>query len=234
MVTWAKGVTMAARTRLVDAAALELREQISSGRWPVGMRLPAEPDLAAALGIGRNSAREAVGALVQAGMLERRQGSGTYVVCASELGTAITRHLVWADQRDVLEVRQALEVLAAKLAANRRTGEDIDELRRLLGARAEAVRSGGLPEMVGADIALHRFIARCAGNRVLRELYDSVLDAVRSNIAFNFEAEAGDDAAHVALVDAIARGDPTAAATVAENYLAWTGQPETNELKGTE
>jgi DNA-binding FadR family transcriptional regulator len=201
---------------------LALRERIASGEWDVGRQLPAEAELAAELGVGRNTAREAVAALAQAGMLERRQGRGTFVVSRSDVGRALTRALVRADQSDVLEVRRALEVVAAELAAERRSEQDVMGLRQLLSDRAQAVRTGRLPAMVGADVALHRAIAQCARNPVLAELYDSVLDAVRSNIAFNFESSAGDDAAHVAIVDAIVRGDPAAAAAAVAGYLTRT------------
>jgi GntR family transcriptional regulator of arabinose operon len=59
--------------------AERLRQQISDGDWPVGGRLPTEPQLAAAHAVGVNTVRRAVGVLVAEGIVERRQGSGTYV-----------------------------------------------------------------------------------------------------------------------------------------------------------
>src|SRR5215468_7597999 len=79
------------RTALVPQVIEQLQAQITSGEWAVGSRIPPEPDLAAALGVGRNTLREAVLALVHAGLLERRQGSGTFVVGARELAGAVGR-----------------------------------------------------------------------------------------------------------------------------------------------
>ena len=68
-------------------------------------------------GTGRNTVREAVQALVHAGMLERRQGSGTYDIAASDVGGTLGKYFADAHERDVLELRQALDVTAAALAA---------------------------------------------------------------------------------------------------------------------
>ena len=73
------------RTGLVDQVIEQMRKAISSGEWPVGQRIPAEPELVSALGVGRNTVREAVRALAHAGLLEVRQGDGTFVRATSEL-----------------------------------------------------------------------------------------------------------------------------------------------------
>src|SRR6476646_1606680 len=100
------------RTALVPQVIEQLQTQITSGEWPVGTRIPPEPDLAAQLGVGRNTLREAVLALVHAGLLERRQGSGTFVVGAHELSGAVARRLADAHVAEVIEVRRAFEVEA--------------------------------------------------------------------------------------------------------------------------
>jgi DNA-binding FadR family transcriptional regulator len=213
------GIAPDRRLGLIDQVAEDMREHIVSGAWPVGSRIPTEPELAAAAGTGRNTIREAVQALVHAGLLERRQGSGTYVLSTSELATALGRQFACASQRDVLEVRQALEIVAAALAARRRTPEQAQQLRMLLEDRSEAVAGGNLDEMVAADMALHRCIASIAGNPVLGELYATVLGAVSENIRYNFEHEGAQTDSHVCLVDAITRGDSVLAAREIERYL---------------
>ncbi|EWM16430.1 GntR-family transcriptional regulator, partial [Kutzneria sp. 744] len=93
------------RTGLVDQVIEQMRKAISSGEWPVGQRIPAEPELVSALGVGRNTVREAVRALAHAGLLEVRQGDGTFVRATSELSGAV-RRLVGDELREVLEVRR--------------------------------------------------------------------------------------------------------------------------------
>ncbi len=73
------------RSTLITQVTDQLRDEIRSGKWPVGSRIPTEPELSELTGTGRNTVREAVQALVHTGLLERRQGSGTYVLAASEV-----------------------------------------------------------------------------------------------------------------------------------------------------
>jgi len=110
---------------MIDTAVEELRGRIETEQWPVGTRIPPEPALVDLLGVGRNTVREAVQSLVHAGLLERRQGSGTYVLSRSELAVTMGRQIADARQRDVVEVRRALEVEAARLAALRRTPDEV-------------------------------------------------------------------------------------------------------------
>lgn len=212
---------MTRRTNLIDQAVGRLRKQITSGAWPVGTRIPPEPELTELIGVGRNTVREAVQSLVHAGMLERRQGSGTYVISDSELGTAMGRQIAGAHQRDVLEVRRCLEVEAARLAAQRRTEEQLAALTDLHDRRAAAYATGDLDTATEADLAFHRSIAEAAGNPVLLAIYETLLDAVVANIRFNFEHPAEEhDVAHTALLDAIASGDAAKAMTEIDDYLS--------------
>src|SRR5439155_11390951 len=101
-----------------------MRELIASGEWGPGTRLPREADLAAQLGLSRNSLREAVRALSLARILEVRQGDGTYVSSleASELlePTSLATNLLQGRTvLELFEVRRMLEPEAAALAALR-------------------------------------------------------------------------------------------------------------------
>jgi DNA-binding FadR family transcriptional regulator len=63
------------RTPLVDQVITQLRGQIASGEWPVGSKIPTEPELVEQLGVARNTVREAVRALAHAVLLDIRQGN---------------------------------------------------------------------------------------------------------------------------------------------------------------
>ena len=160
---------MARRTGLIDTAVDELRGRIESQQWPVGSRIPPEPALVDLLGVGRNTVREAVQSLVHAGLLERRQGSGTYVLSRSELAVTMGRQIADARQRDVVEVRRALEVEAGRLAARRRTPGDASALLARRDERSAAYQAGDLDAMVATDLALHRAIVRAGANPVLAD-----------------------------------------------------------------
>jgi DNA-binding FadR family transcriptional regulator len=199
----------------------QLREQVTTGAWPVGGRIPTEPQLVEALGVGRNTVREAVRALVHAGVLECRQGSGTYVVSADELSGAVSRRLASAQVAEAVEVRRAFEVEAARLAAQRRTREDLAALDGALADREAAWRSGRVADFVEADAVLHAAIVAAAHNGMLAELYASFGSATRATIADGVGAELHQDkyVDHGRLVAAIRAGDPTRAAAEAGAFL---------------
>ncbi len=200
----------AARRRgLIDQVIEQLREQITSGTWAIGARIPTEAELAALTGTSRNTVREAVQSLVHAGLLERRQGSGTYVLAASELAGAVSRRVAGAHEHHILEVRRTLEVGAARLAAHRRTAEDVARLRDLLAERTQANRGGDYEQAVDRDVALHRAIGQAAHNPVLTDLYENFLDALSQSVRTSFAMRGRiDDQEHVALVDAIESATP--------------------------
>jgi DNA-binding FadR family transcriptional regulator len=209
----------AARSSLIDQVIEQLRGQIADGVWAVGERIPTEPELAGRLGVGRNTVRESVRALAHAGLLEIRQGSGTYVRAASELPGAVLRRLADAEIRDVYEVRRSLEVEAARLAARRRTAADVEAIRAALGPRADAARRGDADDYVSADARLHRLIVGAAHNPLLSELYDSIGAAVRQSLRQRITVAGEGWATHDALVAAIADQDPSAAAEHAAHCL---------------
>ncbi|WP_347037594.1 GntR family transcriptional regulator [Glutamicibacter halophytocola] len=77
------------RRPLADEVAAKLQDGVAQGRWPVGERIPSEPELMAEFGISRGTLREAIKALARTGMFEVRRGDGTYVRATNEIsGTA--------------------------------------------------------------------------------------------------------------------------------------------------
>jgi DNA-binding FadR family transcriptional regulator len=194
----------ARRAGLIEQVIDQLREQILAGTWSIGSRIPTESELAQLTGTSRNTVREAVQSLVHTGLLERRQGSGTYVLAASELAGAVGRRVATAHHVHVLEVRRILEVGAARLAALHRTPEDVARLRELLADRNAAMRRGDVDTQIALDVALHRAIGHATHNPVLTELYENVVDTLRENVRSNIDIHGGtDETEHVALVDAI-------------------------------
>ncbi|QKW11568.1 FadR/GntR family transcriptional regulator [Verrucosispora sp. NA02020] len=209
------------RGRRTNETITRLRRRIMAGEWPVGSRIPTEPQLVEDLGVGRNTVREAVRALAHAGVLECRQGSGTYVLSTDELAPVVARRLTDDRMTEVIEVRRAFEVEAARLAARRRTAEDLAALDAALAAREAAWRGGEVAEFVEADVALHTAVVAAAHNGMLAELYASVATALRSTVA-----QAMGDALtpdrhvdHARLVAAIRAGDPELAAREAGAFL---------------
>jgi DNA-binding FadR family transcriptional regulator len=102
-----------ARTSVVDTVVAKLRDEIRNGSWPVGCKIPTEAKLVGTLGVSRPSVREAVRALVQLGLLEARQGDGTYVIADDETTVALKQVVGAADVGEAHVVRHGLDMLAA-------------------------------------------------------------------------------------------------------------------------
>jgi DNA-binding FadR family transcriptional regulator len=210
----------ARRAGLIEQVIEQLRGQITSGNWPVGSRIPTESELSQLTATSRNTVREAVQSLVHAGLLERRQGSGTYVLASSELAGAVSRRVASARHVDVLEVRRTLEVGCARLAAVRRTPDDMALLRSLLAQRSAARQENDVDTIVTVDVELHRAIARASHNPVLADLYDNLMGALQENVRRNVEElPAHEDEDHAGLVKAIIDGEPERAAEEAALFL---------------
>lgn len=219
----------AGRTSLVDSVVDQLRTQLADGEWAVGDRIPTEHELAQQLGVGRNTVREAVRALVHTGLLEPRQGDGTYVRSRSELAAAMQRRLRRSAALDAYEVRASLERDAARYAALRRTDDDLAALRAALGGRTRAWQAQDTEALIEADVTFHQKVAAAAHNPVLAELYDYFSDALRSTLSSVMRAPLPDavrlqNAAHVTIVDAIAARDPDAAEQAAVAHLTEASQ----------
>ena len=207
--------------RLCDEVVAQFEELIESGEWPLGSKIPAEPELVAALGVGRNTVREAVRALEHAGLLEPRRGDGTYVRATSGLGAAILRRARRSRALDVLAVRTSLERDAAATAAVRRTEADITAFRDAIAARRTSWDGGDRAAFVAADLAFHRAVIAATGNPVLIDLYTGLTDALQSTVATIHELDDDPPAfpGHEELAVAIIAGDPVAARAAAESYL---------------
>jgi DNA-binding FadR family transcriptional regulator len=211
----------APRANLADTAAAGMRGEIASGRWAVGSRIPIEPQLALMLGVGRGTVREAVRTLVSGGLLEVRQGSGTYVRSGFDSAASLQK-LRRASLRDQFELRCALEVEAARLAATRHTAKDLRRLGTLLARRGSSKGAQGAEGFVDRDLAFHLAIVDISGNLALVETCRFVSGYIKETIASTMtdRLPEPDDEAHRAIVDAIASRDPERAATTVRAFMA--------------
>lgn len=172
------------RRSLPEAVAAALEEEIRSGRFGPGQRLPTEADLSAQFDVGRNVVREAVARLKRDGLVESRQGRGAFV---AEHPTSLTYRigtagLSGADElRHVFELRAEVEAGAAALAARRRTPTQMARIRRALSGMADAIRDGD--DGVAADAEFHQAIAEASNNPYYRDLMVFLSVGVARSIA---------------------------------------------------
>lgn len=217
-------LAQAPRTSLADTAADSIRAEISAGRWAVGSRIPIEPQLAQLLGVSRGTVREAVKTLVSRGLLEVRQGSGTYVRSGFDPSSSLQKMRL-ASLRDQFEVRRALEVEAARLAAVRHTARDLRRLHTLLDKRGvpDAGEGGdGGAAFIERDLAFHLAIVDVSGNLALAETCRFISGYIKETIASTMGTvlPEPDEAAHRAIVEGIASRDPDVAAAAVRDFMA--------------
>ncbi|MCF2530481.1 FadR/GntR family transcriptional regulator [Yinghuangia soli] len=203
----------ARRSALVDGVIDQLRTEISSGRWPVDTRIPPEAKLMEQLGVARGTLREAIRALSHAGLLQVRQGDGTYVRATTELAGAVER--LGGDVEDVLEVRRALDPHAARLAAERISEAQLGALGELLERRAAAWQRRDRDAWIDIDADFHQAVANAAGNPLLSELYVAMTPSLRRAMAEDWhtpEFDGSDPRGHEGLLEALHAHDAEAAA----------------------
>lgn len=201
----------------------QLRQRIGDGTWSLHQRLPVEAALAKELGVGRSTIREAVRVLVHAGLLEVRQGSGTYVRARQEIDAALRRLVTGADLLQAFEVRRALEVEIARLAAQHRSAADLTRLRELAEHREHAYKTGSV-HYRKADSAFRDQLLEATGNPLLANLYRGVVQPLRTHLPTQVDdgeltRDNVDNPETPALIEAIERRDPDAAAAAAERQM---------------
>ncbi|MFI0941965.1 FadR/GntR family transcriptional regulator [Streptomyces sp. NPDC021020] len=161
---------------VTDEAIEKIKEMIVSGALRPGDRLPKESELAAELGLSRNSLREAVRALSLIRILDVRQGDGTYVTSLDPQLLLEALSFVVDFHRDdtVLEflaVRRILEPAATAMAAISIPEDELDALQGKLDALGA---QPSVEELVASDLEFHRGIVAASGNSVLCSLLDGL------------------------------------------------------------
>jgi len=156
----------------VDIIIKQIRDLISTGHIKPGDRLPSERKLAERFGVGRTYVRDAIAKLEFYGILKTMPQSGTVVagIGITALEGLITDVLQLEDDdfASLVETRVLLEIQAAKLAAERRTVDDIITIQKALDAYGEKVQNG--QAAVEEDLMFHLKIAEASKNNVLKSL----------------------------------------------------------------
>lgn len=208
-------------TSLSGQVIAQLRQQITSGAWPVGTRIPTEPELVAELGVARNTVREAVRALAHNGLLDIRQGSGTYVLATSELAGVMRRRFAAVDPEHVRELRSTLEAAAAGFAARRRSDNDLARLDAIYAKREQAWERADRDAFVDADAAFHRAVVAASHNDALIELYADLGEVIRQSLDEHVGQALSPEEYmdHGRLLEAIRAADPATATAEASAHI---------------
>jgi GntR family transcriptional repressor for pyruvate dehydrogenase complex len=212
---------------LSEKLAQTLEKSIRQGKLATGEKLPTENAIVDTHGVSRTVVREAFSRLKTLGLIETRQGSGSFVK-ALPAPDAKKLKLIPDGSVDavlkVVEVRRALEAESAALAAERRTTKSLQKIKQAMRALDKAVASGG--DGVSEDVAFHAAIAQAANNpflldtlSYLNQFLENATRVTRANEATRADLEDAARDEHQAIIDAIEAGDVKAARIAGTKHM---------------
>lgn len=188
----------------------QLKMQILTGHITPGTRM-MEVDLADNMGVSRTPVREAIRKLEKEGLVVIEPRRGAYV---SDISVK--------DMVDTLVVREDMEGLAAFLAAQSISGEEIAELEEITAGYSDAIANGVMEDIIRYDEAFHRRIVELSGNRTLMQLFETVQElALRFRYLYydDFSRYENMPVEHRNIIDAIKSGDSAKARQVSDNHV---------------
>ena len=204
------------RSRIYEHIVEQIRALIREGRWAPGDQIPPERELAERFRVSRTSVREALRALEMQGVIDSRQGGGTFVRTADTealvppLAAAILRGR--QELAEVLEVRELIEPGIARSAAQRASSEHVAQLEALLERQRVCIAEGR--SFVDEDTAFHYTLAQAADNHILLRLHNLILDLLRESRQSYLHVPDRPQLSlrgHEAILNAIKAHDPQAA-----------------------
>ncbi len=196
---------------LTERVAETIRRAILAGQLPPGTRLSV-PKIARQLGVSRTPAREALLVLERDGLIGMRSSNGMEVLVGDQRGLV-----------EVLEIREAMEGLAARLAADRMADADRARLSKLIELHLSALEEHDLDRHVELDAKFHRLLREGANNSKLASMLERIENQVvlinrglSDSIGFEPRALKKD---HKAIADAIAARDPDRAEAAMRRHV---------------
>ncbi len=222
------------RRKVYELVANRLVDDIAARRLKPGDPIPAERQLAQTLAVGRSSIREALRMVESRGLIASA-GNGTFVVAdyGNPLNTslALLMEMGDGDLRQLFEVRKVLEVEMAGLAAERRSDEDVERMRRAIWAMDEGLASA--ERYIAGDLEFHQAIVAATGNRIARSMMHAIRDVMRRALLSIYQIPGSPERSmeqHRQILAAVVAGRPEdARARMREHLLRVEGEIESSE-----
>jgi GntR family transcriptional repressor for pyruvate dehydrogenase complex len=213
--------------RISDQVFDQLRELIFRGEFKAGEKILTERELAEAFGVSRTSVRDAVNKLVVMGLLDQKQGQGTFVRSPESKEKSILATMVesqGASITDLLEVRMGLECNAAAMAASRAVEKDFQFMEKSIEEMQKEVNSGRLG--TEADASFHMAIAYATNNPlqvyIMKNFYDFLFTGIKVNLEGLYKVPGNIDTIleqHTAIYHAIREGSPEGAYRAMKRHI---------------
>ncbi len=185
---------MFGRKKLVDNIISKIKDMIIQGELKDGDMLASQDELAKTMGVSRASLREALNRLELMGLIESKQGRGTFVraVAHTDFMNPLTSFLAMDRESalDLLEARGYIEGAMAALAAKNAGEDDIGKLEQVLTQMGEACDSEDLKRFVSMDVQFHMLVAEFSKNQVMARIGEIIRDLLHQLIRKVFDTAA--------------------------------------------
>ncbi len=183
-----ENTTGSSRRSVSEVVFEKLKFAILDGMWPPGSKIPSENMLAKQFGVSRVSVRTAVQRLSSLGVLESRQGGGTFV-CTPGAEHCVDQMLPYfalskTDRINVFEFRRTIETGAVALAAKRAQADIIQQMRQESKQMEDAKNTDDMAE---CDLRFHALIAKATGNPIFVRIFDILSNTYRTLMKGNVE-----------------------------------------------
>ena len=207
----------------------QIREYFLDGELQPGEKLPTERELAARFNVSRTSVREALRKLEIKGIIEIKQGSGSFIKTPEchTLGDDLSSTIIKTEKKliyEMLELRQALEVECAFLASQRATSEDIERIGKALEMMVQVKNDVELG--IQADLSFHINIVLASHNSIFLQLFQTLSEHMQDTIRATRRQRLKDPERTQETIDehkeiylAIAAGDANQAKQLMEKHI---------------
>jgi GntR family transcriptional repressor for pyruvate dehydrogenase complex len=204
----------------------QLRDSIIQGKWTPGTKIPSENELTRMLGVSRITIREALQKLATLGLVETKQGEGTYVKALSAgiyMNSLIPLFLLdKTETLQVLEYRKIIEVGTAGLAAERANQDDIAKLQKIMDNMKKV--KDDVEQFAAKDLEFHLALAEITKNSVIIKVNNIIKDILSVSMSDIVRTLGNSDGLyyHKKIIDAIKRKDKELAEQLMEEHLIKT------------
>ena len=224
------------RVPIVSQVEERIRELIDSKKYTEGMKLPTENELCQSMNVGRGTVREALRLLQAKGLVEIKPGRGAFV--ASKQAVDINP-VVWLVQnekelRDAIEVRNALEPVAARKMAETASEAALRRLKKIHADFLATVKAGDTIQIAELDELFHGWIVRESGNQLLNEINVHLIQGMHTFRSKTFTVPENVRNAvepHTRILNAITGRDGNAAEQEMRKHLKMVNEDLSSSIK---
>ena len=218
------------KANVVDTVIEQLLDLLLEGKLKVGDRLPAETELAAQVGVGRNSIREAMKVLQVLGILERRQGDGSYISSVFKVPfDSLLFSLIGkiSKPEDLVELRRVLEIGVMEVVIEKSTDKDFEILEEKVKILSDFAQMEPIPldKAIKADMAFHLTLIEMTRNDALVQFGKLIMRLFQSAMIAHIATPIGIRQAvqaHSSILAAIrSRDREKARAMIIQSLIVW-------------